>query len=305
MTQAIFSFKNFPPVKREDVEYVISDRLGSNHVIKGSYDLPREWRDWQLAKRMGCDIQQIRNATNREVRDYEREFIEERYVQVVGENAFQEIMNMPTPMEIVRLILVSQRTNFPLPLMTITNEVKAGTVDYLDCFESFGVKRPSEIDEATQERKLIIEQYDKLLDSFSEHICDPREGIIMISAENILLELVKENFTKIINVDSDVICVAAAGTIANINVIINSLSAVSPQSKKSNGIFASESERAISDRAIEQASIWAYDNLGPIHLRIIRKIKGEKLQSQDDLKRQIKAIVQIYRNMNKYANKSV
>lgn len=73
-----------------------------------------------------------------------------RYVEPtiakIGKEAYKTIMSMPVPEEIVRAILDNQRQDFKPNLYPITDEVRAGTIQWRQEFADAGVKHPDAID---------------------------------------------------------------------------------------------------------------------------------------------------------------
>lgn len=105
-------------------------------------------------------------------------------IKKIGRVAYEDIMSMPVPEEIIRAILDNQKNQrheyFAPSLCPISDEVRAGTIKWRQEFAAAGVKHPDFIDRANrvyEKERAILSKFRKLLDSYAKSgILDLREG---------------------------------------------------------------------------------------------------------------------------------
>lgn len=71
----------------------------------------------------------------------------EPIIEKIGRKAYDKIMSMPVPEQIIRAILDNQQDDLPPDLEPITEEVEAGTIEWRQEFADAGIKRHTEINE--------------------------------------------------------------------------------------------------------------------------------------------------------------
>lgn len=93
----------------------------------------------------------------------------------IGREAYEEIMSMPIPEEIIRAILDNQKNQrheyFAPSLCPISDEVRAGTIKWRQEFAAAGIKHPDFIDRANrvyEKEKVIRTKFIKILDSYAK-----------------------------------------------------------------------------------------------------------------------------------------
>lgn len=109
----------------------------------------------------------------------------------IGRKAYNEIMAMPVPEEIIRAILDNQGDDIAPDLDPIIDEVRAGTIEWRQGFADAGVKHPNEIDAKRRAQAETVAKFEKLLLSYAKSRNMSREGIGMGYVESSLLDLVE------------------------------------------------------------------------------------------------------------------
>jgi hypothetical protein len=126
----------------------------------------------------------------------------------IGKSVHDEIMAKPVPQEIIEAILRGQRDEFSPDTYPITQEVRAGTVEWKDEFASFEIEHPDAVDAREREKKALIKSFDNLLDSWASFARLQRETLGMWSVEGAIISLNEKGALK---QHSNAVIVALAG----------------------------------------------------------------------------------------------
>lgn len=139
----------------------------------------------------------------------------ESTIAMIGQAAYSEIMSMPVPESIIRAILDNHvRGDFYSPnLYPITDEVRAGTIQWRHEFYDFGVTHPNAEDlekRDRRERRKKLERFDTLLASYSKFRYLSRWGKEMEYVEDALIMLAYSNDTGRRHPDHVLVALAGA-----------------------------------------------------------------------------------------------
>ena len=122
-------------------DYVCRE-MGKKHFIAA-------WRAIQLLRCMSIiERNSIRAAYHASMRKRKEDEDTKETVSAVGQKNFDRVMALPVPEEIIRLTLErSRRENWTerSPVWSITDEVRAGTIQWRSEFADFGVEYPDKI----------------------------------------------------------------------------------------------------------------------------------------------------------------
>ena len=119
-------------------------------------------------------------------------------IAIIGQTAYDEIITMPVPESIIRSILDNHvRGDFYSPdLSPITDEVRAGTIQWRHEFYDFGVTHPDAEDlekRDRKERRKKLERFETLLASYATFRFLSRQGKEMRCVEDFLITLAYGN----------------------------------------------------------------------------------------------------------------
>lgn len=229
-------------------------------------DLITSWRATEVLRRLDT----INNKTLceayytglRDPSEYDMKSYVEPTIAKIGRAAYKAIMAMPVPEQIVRTILDNQKSGYTQALWPITNEVRAGTIQWRQEFADVGIEHPSEVDAKKRAQKKTIAKFERLLVSYAIFRNLPRQGMGMDGIKSALLTLVDKGADK---THSDRLLVALAGIAGELGVFefamaISSFGAGSHE----------ESELRMYDErkesAIDHSAAWLVSNSGPSRL---------------------------------------
>ncbi|MCX6787286.1 MAG: hypothetical protein NTY93_02040, partial [Candidatus Kaiserbacteria bacterium] len=132
----------------------------------------------------------------------------------IGQKAYDEIMSLPVPEPIIRAILDNQKSDPPPDLSPITDEVRAGTIQWRQEFADAGVKHPDEVDAEKRKQEETIATFKRELVSYAKSMHLPRKGLAMGNVENSLLFLIESGASDIPNLE----LVALAGVMGQLTI---------------------------------------------------------------------------------------
>jgi len=133
----------------------------------------------------------------------------------IGRATYDAIMSMPVPEQIVRAILDNQKDDFAPSLYPITEEVRAGTIQWRQEFADVGISHPDAIDAAERAREETIVKFERLLTSYAGSRNLSRECMGMGYVESALLALVDKSANR---THPDHVLVALAGVVSELAV---------------------------------------------------------------------------------------
>lgn len=134
-------------------------------------------------------------------------------IEKIGQDNYDRIMKMPVPEELIRAILDNQSEEFAPDLYPITDEVRAGTIQWRQEFADSGIKHPDEIDAKARQQEETVAKFEELLASYAKARNLPRQCLGMSHVEGALLTLVEKGAGK---VHSDDIIVALSGVVGEL-----------------------------------------------------------------------------------------
>ena len=139
-------------------------------------DLITSWRATVIIRYLNeIEVDTLCNvyyAGRRKVHPEDRRHYVEPIIAMIGKDTYEEIMAMPVPEKIIRAILDNQSDPFPPSIFPITEEVRAGTIDWQEWKEEFtelGIKHPDEIDAQERREKEILSKFEPLLSSYASY----------------------------------------------------------------------------------------------------------------------------------------
>lgn len=133
----------------------------------------------------------------------------------IGRATYNEIMAMPVPEQIIRAILDNQKEDFAPALYPITDEVRAGTIQWRQEFTDAGIKHPDEIDAKKRAQEETVAKFERLLASYARSRDLPRECKGMWNVEGALLTLVDKAAGQ---THPDHVLVALAGVVGELAI---------------------------------------------------------------------------------------
>lgn len=160
----------------------------------------------------------------------------------IGQAVYDEIMAMPVPECIIRSILDNHvRGDFYSPnLYPITDEVRAGTIQWRHEFYDFGVTHPNAEDlekRDRKERRKKLERFDTLLASYAKFRYLSRWGKEMEYVEDALIILAYSNDTG--RRHSDHVLVALAGVMGDLTITSRVIASHPSYTPASYGVYES------------------------------------------------------------------
>lgn len=142
----------------------------------------------------------------------------EKYVEPtvakIGRPTYDAIMSLPVPEQIIQAILDNQGEEFAPDLWPVTDEVRAGTIEWREEFVRAGIKHPKEVDDAKRAQDEIIARFEKLLQHYASTTHLPRQCLGMGHMESALLTLVTKKADKSHSSEILVAVAAAASELA-------------------------------------------------------------------------------------------
>ncbi|MFA5925788.1 MAG: hypothetical protein WC831_02545 [Parcubacteria group bacterium] len=108
-------------------------------------------------------------------------------IEKIGQKAYEEIMATPVPEEIIRAMLDNQNAEDPPDLWPITDEVRAGTIQWRQEFTDFGIPHPDEIDAKKRQREETLARFEPLIESYAEYRLRSRNCNVMDFVDGALI----------------------------------------------------------------------------------------------------------------------
>lgn len=131
----------------------------------------------------------------------------------ISRTAYDEIMAMPVPEQIIRAILDNQKDDFAPALYPIAEEVRAGTIQWRQEFADAGIKHPDESDAEKVAQEETIAKFERLLTSYAGSRNLSRQCMGMSYAEGALLTIVDKGAGQAY---PDHVLVALAGVVGEL-----------------------------------------------------------------------------------------
>lgn len=126
----------------------------------------------------------------------EREACIRLFIRDVGLEKYKQGLQKPVPERIIQAILTNQRKKSPPALNTISDEVRAGTINWRSEFDDFGIMHPREVEAEQRKQEKIIAQFEQVLTSYAYTRGIPRQSCGMRYVERALLDLVGKGVSE-------------------------------------------------------------------------------------------------------------
>jgi hypothetical protein len=168
---------------------------------------------------------------------------------IVGnyDSIYQNVMEKNVPEEIIQAVLDSQSVKFPASLDAITEEVRAGTIQWREEFVKFGILRPDEKDVLTKSRQAIAARYLNSLNNYVLYVeMNPKGREIEIITDQVI-ELVEKGIEK----DHSAPVVVALAAIVGMLSMISSAVIVGPSN-----LTRDIAEHEMRNSILSNASAW-------------------------------------------------
>lgn len=187
-------------------------------------DLIVSWRATELLRRFrkieGNTLAKCYYCATRRIDDPDRQrHIGELVIQI-GQAAYDEIMALAVPEEIVQAILDNQQSELSPDLHPITDEVRAGTIKWREEFATVGIKHPDAVDAEIRKNKETIARYENLLVSFAQSHSMGRQCIGMGNVEGALLTIITKGAEQRHSMAVIVALAGVVGKVANSELAI-------------------------------------------------------------------------------------
>ncbi|MFY9492866.1 MAG: hypothetical protein WAP55_00020 [Minisyncoccia bacterium] len=173
----------------------------------------------------------------------------------IGRAVYDKIMAMPVPEEIVRAILDNQKGDLAPDLYPITDEVRAGTIQWRQEFADAGIKHPDEIDTKKRAQEETVARFERLLASYASSRSLSRQCMGMDYVEGTLLTLIDKGAGQI---HSDCMLVALAGVVSELAVRGFASSFIDPRSREEYSSWMDKTK----EEAIDHSAAWLVFNSG-------------------------------------------
>jgi len=157
-------------------------------------------------------------------------------IEKIGREAYDTIMSMPVPEEIIRAVLDNQQDDFPPALWPITQEVRVGTIQWRQEFADAGIKHPAEVDAKEREQEATIAAFESLLASYSKATNLPRKCMGMNHLEGALLTLVEKNMGQAHSDEVVIALAGAVGRIASFEFAMSLMPSLGPRTQEEYGL---------------------------------------------------------------------
>ncbi len=133
-------------------------------------------------------------------------------IEKIGQGEYDRIMSSPVPEAIIRAILDNQSEEYKPDLYPITDEVRAGTIEWRPEFAAAGIAHPKDVDAKARAQEEIIRKFEKLLGSYATSAGLSRQCFGMNHVEGALLTIVDKGANK---THPDHVVVALAGAVGS------------------------------------------------------------------------------------------
>lgn len=172
-------------------------------------------------------------------------------IELIGKETHDRIMSMPVPETIIRAILDNQGDESKPDLYPITEEVRAGTIEWRQEFTDAGIRHPNEIDAEKKAQEDIIAKHEELLASYASAANLPRDCMGMGNVEGALLTIVEKGADKVHPAHVVVALAATVGSLATAELAM-SMFPVGPRTVDEADRFMDEQK----DQALTNTANW-------------------------------------------------
>lgn len=277
--------KGDEPIKCTPVVYDEISKCGVGVFYEDGHDgqvwgmvIPRDliaaWRGTEVLRRLNTiGFGTLCAAYNTGVRDpheSDMELYVELTIAKIGRPAYDEIMAMLVPEQIVRAILDNQKDDFAPDIYPITNEVRVGTIQWRQEFADAGVKHPDEISKAKKRaQEETVAKFEWLLASYAGSRSLSRQCMGMNSVEGALLTLVEKgaNWSH-----PDHVLVALAGVVGELAISEFSMS-ILPFGPRSREEYEAQMDKT-KEKAFYHSALWLASNAGRSRFAFWKRQQG-------------------------------
>lgn len=193
----------------------------------------------------------IRNPHLSEMKSYV-----EPTIAKIGRAAYEEIMAMPVPEEIVSAILLNQKDDCAPALYPITDEIRAGTIQWRHDFAAFGIEHSDDVDAEKRAQDETIAKFEHLLASYADSWNLPRRCMGMNYVESALLTIVEKGAGRTY---PDHVLVALSGVVGELAISEFSMTMM-PFGPRSREGYDAQMDKA-KERAFDRSAAWLASNL--------------------------------------------
>lgn len=179
----------------------------------------------------------------------------------IGRLAYDAIMAMPVPEQIIRAILDNQRDDFAPALYPITDEVRAGTIRWRQEFAVAGIKHPDEIDAKKRAQEETVAKFERLLTSYAGSRNLSRQCMGMDYVEGALLTLVDKGANQ---THPDHVLVALAGVVGELAISEFSMT-ILPFGPRDRKEYVARMDKT-KKKAFDHSAAWLASSSGPSRL---------------------------------------
>jgi hypothetical protein len=212
----------------------------------------------------------------------------------IGRGVYNAIMAMPVPDQIVRAILDNQEDDFAPALYPITDEVRAGTIQWRQEFADAGIKHPDEIDAKKRAQEETVAKFERLLASYARSRSLSRQCMGMNYVEGALLTLVDKGANQ---THPDHVLVALAGVVSELAISEFSMTMLpfGPRSREEYEIQMDKTK----EKAVDRSASWLASNSGRLRFafwkrqqdsftrnnvrELLRRLLGEYFPSKSEV----------------------
>lgn len=183
-------------------------------------------------------------------------------IEKIGRAEYDRIMSMPVPEKIIRAIIDNQGhesgDELPSPsTYPLTNEVRAGTIEWRQEFADAGVEDPIEVDAEQQTQKDIIAPYEDLLQEITDFRELPRECFGMSDTTSALLQVDAEGIADKHDRRIAMAVAAVGGEIMSADSVRFLMPSIGPRSSEE---LYRQMEQAKREAVVKYAKWWGKDS---------------------------------------------
>ena len=246
-------------------------------------DLITAWRATEVLSRLDS----IENGTlcaayytgKRNPHASDKESYVDPMIAKIGEGRYDEIMQKPIPEAIVRAILDGQGKDFAPDTYPITDEVRAGTIEWRQEFADAGIEHPDSVDARERRHGAAIKEFESLLSPYAEHLGLPRKCFGMYAVERALATLVDKGADRS---HPDYVVVALAGVAGELGSSVFSMF-LAPMARSEYQEYMEER----TEEAIASSAQWlSEESRRPVHLWERRR-RAISIEEANQLLRQL------------------
>jgi hypothetical protein len=160
-------------------------------ALASPHNLICSWRGMLILEQMltfgDSDMCDAYYAGQRNHHQSDKERVD-RVRQKIGDMVYQSILNQKIPDVISNLFAELTDKGDPVALWPITEEARAGTLQWCEDFKRIGAKHPNEEDARKAAEESLLQRYEKYLSNYASEFGYPRECMIMWNIEAAIVD---------------------------------------------------------------------------------------------------------------------